>query len=165
METQRPNWLAGEDLTTTANNRRTATVDQAPPDTSRQRRRTGRADTLVFLAAVWLVIASVSVGYESTGRVDVLWNDAVVGIAVGIVTMIRLVGPTPTPGTAAINCALGTWLVVAPFVLAYGGGPADRLALWNDLAVGVAIVALTLVSMVSMAGRRPATDGRYRDGS
>src|SRR6266498_3501459 len=151
METQRPNWLAGQDFTTFANERRPS-GNQVSPDPPQRAARTGRADALVFLAAVWLVIASVSVAYQSTGRFDVLWNDAVVGIAVGVVTVTRLAGAA-MPATAAVNCALGAWLVVAPFVLGYGGGGAGRLSLWNDLAVGIVIVALTLATMATATAR------------
>jgi hypothetical protein len=151
MAFPQPSWLAGEDLTTPANDRR-ATVDHAPP-AAPQRGGSGGADAFVFLAAVWLVVGSVPVAYTPTGRFDVFWNDTVVGVAVGTVTMTRLVGPGVTPSTTGINCALGTWLAAAPFVLDYGGGRADRPARWNDLAIGVAIVVLTLATLAATRTR------------
>src|SRR6266508_5028459 len=109
METQRPNWLAGQDFTTFANERRPS-GNQVSPDPPQRAARTGRADALVFLAAVWLVIASVSVAYQSTGRFDVLWNDAVVGIAVGVVTVTRLAGAAmPRPRRSTALWAHGWW--------------------------------------------------------
>lgn len=147
MAFSQSSWLAGEDVTTPANDRR-ATDDHAPPDAPR-RGASGGADAFVFLAAVWLVVASVPLAYTPTGRFDVFWNDTVVGVAVGAVTMTRLVGPGMTPATTAINCALGAWLVAAPFVLGYGGSPADGPARWNDLAIGVAIVVPTLASLAA----------------
>jgi hypothetical protein len=101
----------------------------------------------VFLAAVWLVVASVPVAYGPTGRFDIFWNDAVVGIAVGVVTMTRLIGAGRMSSTAGINCALGGWLVAAPFALGYGGGRVEDVARWNDIAIGAAIVVLTLANV------------------
>jgi hypothetical protein len=155
MAIQQSSWLAGEDFTTPANGRRAA-ADHAPPDGRQQSVRTGRADAVVFLAAVWLVVASVPVAYESTGRFDVFWNDVVVGIALGVVTMSRLVGQAATPSTAGINCALGTWLVAAPFLLGHGVGGGDQRSLWNDLVVGIAIVTLTVGSMATTKVRPQA---------
>ena len=55
---------------------------------------------MVFLAAVWLVVSAVPIGYIGAGRYDVFWGDTVVGIAVAIVTMVRLLRPTrPWPGS------------------------------------------------------------------
>jgi hypothetical protein len=148
--------MAGEDVTTPANDRR-ANVERVPPDAGRRDVRTGRIDALVFLAAVWLVLASVPVAYETTGRFDMLWNDAVVGVAVGVVSMTRLVRPGTVPPTTGITCVLGGWLVLAPFVLGYGVGPADRLARWNDLAIGAAIVVLSLIAVL-VTRVRPKVD-------
>lgn len=156
MTTQQTSWLTGKDFTTPANGRR-ASAGHGPPDARRRSVRAGWADALVFLAAVWLVVASVPVAYGSTGRFEVFWNDAVIGIAVGVVTMARLLGPDRTPSTAGINCALGTWLLAAPFVFGYGGGGTDGRPLWNDLAVGVAIVSLTLASVLATR-LRPQAD-------
>ncbi len=156
-------WLAGEDVTTPANDRR-ASVDHTPPDAPR-RAASGGADAFVFLAAVWLVVASVPLAYMPTGRFDVFWNETVVGVAVGTVTMTRLLGPGMTPATTGINCVLGAWLVAAPFVLGYGGSPADGPARWNDLAIGVAIAVPTLASLAATRTESHADTGPARSPS
>jgi hypothetical protein len=154
MSSQLSSWLSGEDVTTPAHDRH-RTVE-APPDASPHRGRTTRVDALVFLAAVWLLIASVPVAYVPTGRFDVFWNDAVVGTAVGVVTMIRLVGSGVPDSTAGITGALGGWLVAAPFVLGYGDTPAGRLARWDDIAIGAAIVVLSLATLAAARIRSTA---------
>ena len=149
MSSHLSSWLADADVTTPAHDRLRPV--EAPPRGPARGGRTARLDALVFLAAIWLVIASVPVAYGPTGRLDILWNDAVVGIAVGVVTMIRLVGSGVPDSTTGITCALGGWLVAAPFVLGYGDTPAGRLARWDDVTVGAAIVVLSLATLA--AGR------------
>jgi SPW repeat len=137
-------WLSDEDLTTPANDR-VAPPDERTPDAG-PRRRAARTDAVVFLAGVWLVIAAEPVAYRATGRFDVLWNDVVVGLAVAVVAMVRLL--RPAGASAGIACALGAWLVAAPFVFGYGGGAGDSRAFGNDAVAGLAIVVLTLVGAV-----------------
>jgi hypothetical protein len=139
-------WLSDEDLTTPANDR-AAPPDGRPPDAA-PRRLGVRTDAVVFLAGVWLVISAVPVAYHGTGRFDVLWNDVVVGLAVAVTAMVRLARPGGLPGQAPIACALGGWLIAAPFVLGYGGGPGDGRAFGNDVVVGLVIVVGTLAGAV-----------------
>jgi hypothetical protein len=137
-------WLAEYDLTTPANDRH-ATPNGRPHATeaAAPRRDLGApATALVFLAAIWLVVAAIPVAYEGTGRFDVFWNDVVVGLALATVTLLRLARPA-VPTLAGITFALGGWLILAPFVLGYGGGTSDVPALWNHLALGVAVLGLT----------------------
>jgi hypothetical protein len=153
MSTPLSSWLAGADVTTPAHDRLATTT--APLDPPRRGGRTGPLDALVFLAAVWLVLASVPMVYQPTGRFDLLWNDVVVGTAVGVVTMVRLVRPGVAAPTAGITCALGGWLVLAPLVFGYGAGRAGHAARWNDLTVGAVVVVLSLATTVA-ARMRPA---------
>src|SRR5262245_2586756 len=111
MITGQANWLSGQDLTTPAHDRR-ANV-HAGSDVRAQATGGRWTEALVFLAGVWLVAASAPLAYAATGRFDVFWNDAVVGIAVAVVTLTRLVRATVPASTAAITAALGTWLMAA----------------------------------------------------
>lgn len=168
MSTHLSSWLAGEDLTTPANHRGPVVEPSPAAATGRERTvveqvavpyrpvRSSRTDALGFLAAVWVVLAAVPVAYLPTGRVDMLWNDAMVGIAAGAVTMIRLVRAGMAPSTTGISCALGGWLALAPFALGYGGDPTEQLARWNDIACGGAILALGAASMLRARVRRAA---------
>jgi hypothetical protein len=153
MITGQANWLSGQDLTTPAHDRR---ADVHAGHYVRQPATGGRwTDALVFLAGVWLVAASAPLAYAATGRFDVFWNDAVVGIAVAVVTLTRLVRATVPASTAAITAALGAWLVAAPFVLGYGGGTADARLMWSDLLVGLTILTLSLAGLGMKPRPRP----------
>jgi hypothetical protein len=155
MSSHLSSWLADTDVTTPAHDRLRPV--EVPPVAPARGGRTARLDALVFLAAVWLVIASVPVAYGPTGRIDILWNDVVVGTAVGVVTMIRMVGSGVPDATTGITCALGGWLLAAPFVLGFGDTPAGRLARWDDMAIGAAIVVLSLATLAATR-IRPAAD-------
>jgi len=173
MSTHLSSWLAGEDLTTPANHR--SPVAEAPPPSASpspapgriyaetapgevpyRPARSSRTDALGFLAAVWVVVAAVPVAYLPTGRFDMLWNDAMVGVAAAAVTMTRLVRTGMAPSTTGISCALGGWLAVAPFALGYGTYPTEQVARWNDVVSGAAILVLGTASMVRARARRAA---------
>src|SRR5205807_9137395 len=79
------------------------------------------------------------------------------GTAVGVVTMIRLVGSGVPDSTAGITCALGGWLVAAPFALGYGDTRAGLLARWDDVTIGAAVVVLSLATLAA-ARIRPTAD-------
>ena len=91
--------------------------------------------TIVFLAAMWLVISSVPFGYIGAGRYDAFWSDSVTGIALAVVTVIRLLHPRAA-GFTPILGGLAGWLLVAPLVLQYGWSASTA----NDVAVGVLIL-------------------------
>ncbi|OII68572.1 hypothetical protein [Streptomyces sp. CC77] len=80
-----------------------------------------------------------------------------VGIVVFCVALARLIRPR---GRAAdlIVLAGGVWLVVAPFALSYGDTAAAGAAHVNDLAVGSALIALSLASLALARGRADAAD-------
>jgi hypothetical protein len=164
MSTHVSSWLAGNDVTTPAHDRRPVIeqpstaptiVERVPAEVPRRGVRPRRTDGLAFLAAVWVVVAAVPVAYLPTRRLDMFWSDAMVGFAAGVVILTRLVRPGMAPSTTGITLALGGWLAVAPFALGYGTHPGEHLARLNDLAVGTAVAALSLATMVA-AKARPA---------
>lgn len=175
MSSNLSGWLAGEDVTTPANDRYAVLEQPSPgtralppspspaPSAEPVSRQGFRADGLAFLAAVWVVIAAVPVAYLPTGRFDLLWNDAMVGIAACVVTMTRIIRPGMAPTTTGITFALGAWLVAAPFVLGYGTHPFEHLARWSDLASGAAIAVLSLATLLAARSRsvevRPSLPG------
>lgn len=129
------NFLSDQDVTTPAHVRHLAD-EPAEPDRP-VRKAANPVNTLLFLAAVWLLVSAVPVAYMGAGRFDAFWSDLVVGLALCTVMLIRLT--RPGTGLAAIMLGLGAWLVAAPFVLAY---PLTG-AMWNDVLVGLVVLALT----------------------
>lgn len=133
-------FISDQDFTTPANSRVTVDVEER-----RERRESSPAPfhAVVFLAAIWLVVAAVPIGYIGAARYDVFWSDAVVGIAVAIVTMVRLL--RPTPALAWVTAGLAGWLLVAPLVLQFGWTAPTA----NDLAVGLVMLICTGLSASS----------------
>lgn len=130
-------FISDQDFTTPAHVRTTLDVDERV-----HRRASSPAPflALLFLAAVWLVVAAVPIGYLGAGRYDAFWSDTVVGIAVAIVTMVRMLRPIPALGW--VTAGLAAWLIAAPVALQYGWtGPTA-----NDLAVGLLMLACTALS-------------------
>ncbi|MEV4140336.1 hypothetical protein AB0J72_50270 [Dactylosporangium sp. NPDC049742] len=133
-------FISDQDFTTPAHVRATADFQERE-----ERRESSPAPFLavVFLAAVWLVVSAVPIGYIGAARYDVFWSDAVVGIAVAIVTMVRLL--RPTPALTWVTAGLAGWLLLAPLVLQYGwSGPTA-----NDLIVGLVMLICTGLSASS----------------
>lgn len=62
-------------------------------------------------------------------------------------------------GWAWVNLVLGAWLVVAPWILGYGSGPAVA----NDVVLGLAVVAVSILLLVSPAPAAGETAVRARE--
>lgn len=102
-----------------------------------------------ILVGIWLVIAPFALDY---GAFDTpLWNDIVLGVAIFILALVRVTAPLAHAGISWVNFALGLWLIVAPFVLLYGAGP----AIFNDIIVGVITVCLAAWSAMAAKAARP----------
>jgi SPW repeat len=121
-------------------------LDGAPVVDERRRTVSRVVNAVVFLAAVWLTVSADPVAYVGTGRFDVFWNHAVIGLAVGAVALVRVAKPAGTGALALTNSLLGVWLMMSPFWYGYGGGRTDALALWNDVLVGGTVLVLTLTT-------------------
>jgi hypothetical protein len=116
-----------------------------------------------IIAGLWLIIAPFLLGYDAIQAA--LWNDVIVGIIVAAFAVARVARPLMNPGLSWINALLGLWLIVAPFVLAYGGGiegealapegaiGGAQTAMWNDIIVGVIVLVLGAWSALSARRR------------
>jgi hypothetical protein len=98
-----------------------------------------------LLAGVWLVLAPSVLGYGDA-LADGRWNDTVVGVAIGLVALVRIASPTATAAASLVNVVLGAWLVAAPFVIGYGDVIGAGRATWNDIAVGIVVAVFALAS-------------------
>jgi hypothetical protein len=136
-------FISDQDFTTPAHIRAAPPGDRRPgPVPAAEARSSARPLLAVtFLAAVWLVVAAVPFGYIGAGRYDVFWSDAVTGIAIAIVTTIRLLHPHAT-AFGWVTAGLAAWLLVAPLVLQSGWSPSTA----NDIAVGLLILTCTALS-------------------
>jgi hypothetical protein len=162
MSTSQPHWLSGEDVTTIANHRpasdgRVGTEKPPGPYGAGRRRASETPGALVFLAAIWLLVSSFPLYYRNTGRYDAFWNDLVIGLAVAVVFLVRVVRPADTRSLAWVTATMGGWLMVAPYVLGYGATDSASLAVWNDLAVGLVVLVLSLagLAMTASSAQKP----------
>src|SRR5690348_7197328 len=156
MTTPQPNWLTGQDMTTIATGRpavpdspSTAVADDTTP--ARPRLAAGPTAALTFLSAVWLAMASIRF-YQ---LYEQLWTDVVIGAAIAAVSLARVAKPMETRSLAWVNIVLGAWLVAEPFAWGYNTALGAAPVVWNDLAVGLAVVFLSALGLTG-TGRRPS---------
>ena len=112
-----------------------------------------------FLAGVWLVLAPFALDYGDMGAgFDGFWNDVVIGIAIAVFALVRMLAPYRSAALGAVNVVLGGWLISAPFVLAYHVWPDSTAAVWNDVVVGTIVVVLAMISFgLGLRGPRETT--------
>ena len=145
------------DITTPANERTTRAANDPDP-TPKGRTRAGATGNLIFLAGVWLVISGFSLFYRDTGVFDAYWNDVVVGIALATVALVGIVKPAGSGSLTLTKIVLGGWLVAAPFALSYNAVAYASRAFWNDIVVGLIVVALAFAGTVGATAPGEAAD-------
>jgi hypothetical protein len=101
---------------------------------------------VTLVAGVWEILAPFIIGYSSvTGPTT---NAIILGIVLGLFGLwVALSKSASTVRTLSwVNAILGAWLIVAPFIINYGGktGP-----LVNDIIVGVVVAVLEVWGAVS----------------
>ena len=107
----------------------------------------GAVSALTFLAGVWLVLAPLALDYPAAGAAfDGSWNDVVIGSAIAVVALVRIALPVRIAALGLVNVGLGAWLLVAPTVLSYTSVPGASSATWNDIIVGIIVMALASFS-------------------
>ncbi len=114
---------------------------------------------LTFLAGVWLLLAPFALNYADDAGFDAARNDLVIGVAIALVAIVRIVAPIRSAALGMVNVALGAWLIIAPFVLAYNEGANALAATWNDIVVGVIVLALAATSALFGACGYPWVSG------
>lgn len=100
------------------------------------------ASGINILAGIWLIIAPFILRYSGTSYSR---NDITIGIIVGIIALIRFFSPNTTNWLSWVNVILGLWLIIAP--LFFGAG--ITASIWNDVIVGIIIVAMSIWSTSS----------------
>jgi len=103
------------------------------------------------VAGLWLIISPFIIGYATA---QALWNDIIVGLAVGVVSLVRALSKnmSSTRWIVWLNSILGIWLIIAPFVLVFG----MAIEGWNSVIMGIIVAILGLLG-VSTKTVNPAT--------
>jgi hypothetical protein len=99
------------------------------------------ASVLTLIAGLWLIISPFWMNY--LGDPAALWNTCLVGVVVGLLSLIRACYPAENVSLSWINLLLGLWLIVSPFVLPYHYLEA---AVRNDVLSGIIIGVLSICS-------------------
>lgn len=101
------------------------------------------ASGLNILAGLWLIIAPFLLDYGDLR--EALGNDVILGIIIASIATIRAFGAYGADWLSWTNFVFGGWLIVAPFILGYA-----RVApVWNDIIVGVIVLALAAWSALA----------------
>lgn len=101
---------------------------------------------------VWLVLAPFVLGYA--GLPAPLWNDLACGALIVVLAGVHRSGISHHAGLGYTTAGIGAWLIVAPFVLAYGNA---QPAIWNDVAVGLLVLVMGILSASAAHEATPAT--------
>lgn len=98
---------------------------------------------LMLVFGAWLFFSPLWIyAYEVAGRAAA-WNSQIVGAALVVLAAVALY--RPRPWQAIVGLAIGSWLVVAPFVL--GLSSTSGGATSNHLLIGV-LVGLNALGML-----------------
>jgi hypothetical protein len=93
-----------------------------------------------LFASAWIFIYGTASG---------AWNGVAAGAVIFIIGLTRvasLVGPL----LARVNVVLGLWTIASPWVFGYS---AEAPAMWNSIAVGIAVTLLALWSANATVSR------------
>ncbi|ANZ20248.1 SPW repeat protein [Streptomyces noursei] len=116
------------------------------PDVSEMRERFERTlggrdvvlvDGPVFLVGLYCAVSPWIVHYTAS-QPALMTHNLIVGIAIALLAVGFTVTPERMYGLSGAMCAIGAWLIVAPWIV--GRGP-DAGVIWNNIVIG----ALTLV--------------------
>jgi hypothetical protein len=105
---------------------------------------------LVAVAGAWLVAAPLLLDHRSAGTAFAVWNDVLVGAALLVFAVIRIVRPAGTAVLSLVSSGAGVWLIAAPFVGQYTGALHATL---NDMIVGLLVVMIAGIGWT--VGRAP----------
>ena len=98
------------------------------------------ASTICLLAGIWFFISPWVYGTFHDAN---SWNSWIVGAVVVIIGAVRLSTPMTTGGLSWVNCLLGIWAFVSPWVYGY---TIETGRFINSLCVGVILFIAAIAS-------------------
>jgi SPW repeat len=96
--------------------------------------------TIVLLAGIWFFVSPWI--YHVQGMANA-WNSWIVGALMVILAAIRIGNPLTTVALSWVNCVLGVWAFISPWVYRY---TPDHGRLVNSLCVGAIVFIAAIVS-------------------
>ncbi len=101
------------------------------------------ASTISLLVGIWFFISPWVYGAAGVAN---SWNSWIVGAVVVILAAIRLSNPINTAAASWVNCILGVWAFISPWVYGY---TLDHGRFINSLCVGVILFVASITSASS----------------
>lgn len=126
------------------------------PDASEMRARYDRmlggrdvalVDGPVFLLGLYCA-ASPWILHYTTSQPALVTHNLIVGIAIGLLALGFTAAPARMYGLSWAMCALGTWMIISPWIV--GDGP-DAGVIWNNVVIGALAVVLGVVCAATAA--------------
>jgi hypothetical protein len=130
------------------------------PDVSEMRERYSRmlggrdvalVDGPVFLLGLYCA-ASPWILHYTASQPSLVTHNLIVGIAIGLLALGFTRAPERMYGLSWAMCAMGIWMIIAPWVV--GRGP-DAGVIINNVVIGALALALGLVCAVTAARSTP----------
>ena len=105
------------------------------------------ASTLCLLCGIWLFFSPWVYGADSVNGTG--WNGWIVGLAIVILSLVRLARPVYSTVLSWCNMVLGIWVFFSPWIYGYTGNEGRFI---NSLCVGV-IVFIAAIASATMSRR------------
>ncbi|MGV9452605.1 SPW repeat protein [Streptomyces sp. NPDC003635] len=130
------------------------------PDASEMRERYARMlggrdvtllDGPVFLLGLYCAVSPWIVHY-TTSQPDLVPHNLVMGIAIGLLALGFTRAPERMYGLSWAMCALGVWMIVAPWIV---GDSPDAGVVWNNIIIGALALMLGLMCAGAAAKSAP----------
>jgi hypothetical protein len=99
------------------------------------------ASGLDALAGVWLLISPFVIGFASL--TSAMTNNVICGAVVIVLAVTRFAGASRQAWLSWINCLIGLWTLISPWVLGFAG---YRAATTNNVIIGIVIAVLAFWS-------------------
>jgi hypothetical protein len=117
---------------------------------------------LALIGGLWLIVSRLVYNYPAAGSGTAgLRNGVVIGAAVALIAIARLVSAGSNPTLSLVNVVLGGWMIASPWVYGYDRWTGGFRPAWSDVITGAVIAAAALVSWlagtVRQAGAARAT--------
>ncbi|RVU27740.1 hypothetical protein EOT10_05420 [Streptomyces antnestii] len=130
------------------------------PDVSEMRDRYARVlggrdvalmDAPVFLIGLYCAISPWTVHF-SASQPELATHNLIMGIAIGVLAVGFAVTPTRMYGLSWAMCAMGVWLIIAPWIV--GSSPDKGVILNNVILGGLTVLLGALCAGLSMKNSR-----------
>lgn len=106
------------------------------------------ASGLDVLAAIWILISPFVLRLDHTATT----NNVILGIAIGVLALIRFFGAYEASWLSWITAVLGLWLLLSPWILRFSH---DSRATTNNVIFGIVVIVLACWS--ALASETPVT--------